>query len=55
MAWNILADPPKDIILDIIREFYVNAKPSDDDIMISMIYWVRGNKFHMIGKPYICT
>lgn len=37
-----MADTLEEINLDIFRESYANAKPSNDDTMISRVFWVRG-------------
>lgn len=42
MGWNVLGDPSEEIHLDIIKDLYANAKPWDDDAMISRVSWVRG-------------
>lgn len=42
--WQTLANPLDEINVDIIREFYANAKPEREDAMLAITSWVRGRE-----------
>lgn len=42
--WQTLANPLDEINVDIIREFYANAKPEREDAMLTITSWVRGRE-----------
>ncbi|KAL5099386.1 hypothetical protein RYX36_003713, partial [Vicia faba] len=44
--WGTLVDPPRHLDYDVIREFYVNALPSDED-PFTFIIMVRGRTIHL--------
>ncbi|WJX86516.1 hypothetical protein P8452_68817 [Trifolium repens] len=40
--WDKLINPPTRLNYDLVREFYANAIPTEEDQDVSFITWVRG-------------
>jgi hypothetical protein len=57
--WDKLINPPTRLNYDLVREFYANAIPTEEDQDVSFITWVRGREIHFdrdaindyLGKP----
>lgn len=47
---RILSHPPKYINIDIIKEFYIDAKPIEDNIL-DILSWCEVRWFLLIRKP----
>lgn len=50
-GWGALAHPPEHINIDIIQEFYANAKPIKD-VPFARLSWVRGKMIVLKETPF---